>query len=169
MKIAPFTPVNTLVKAVKVSPTYVVQEEVNITGQSLAETIGIVKVSGTISTAEINALGTTPYVFSTPENFVPISFILTATSGTTKPVFTSVLEVRTVNANRVVFVNVDPANINSYNIFGLQARPIGTPEYTGALNIDLLANNYMLMPEDLTDPTAGDYEWKYNLVGYILA
>lgn len=169
MKIAPFTPVNTLVKAVKVSPTYVAQEEVNLTGQSLAETIGIVKVSGTISTAEINALGTTPYVFSTPENFVPISFILTATSGLTKPAFTSVLEVRTVNANRVVFVNDDPANINSYNIFGLPARPIGTPEYTGALNIDLLANNYMLMPQDQTDPTAGDYEWKYNLVGYILA
>ena len=108
-------------------------------------------------------------MFSTPENFVPISFILTATSGTTKPTFTSVLEVQTVNANRKVFVGVDPANINSYNIFGLPTRPIGTPEYVGALNIDLLPNNFMLLPQDLADPTAGDYEWKYNLVGYMLA
>jgi hypothetical protein len=169
MKIAPFSPANTLVKARKVNATYGGQEEVYLTGQSLAETIGIVKVSGTISTAEINALGTTPYVFNTPSNFVPISFILTATSGLTQPSFTSALDVQTVNASRTLFRGTDPANINSYTFFGFRTYPTLTPEYTESLNIDLIENNFMLVPEDLTDPTAGDYEWKYNLVGYILA
>lgn len=169
MKIEPFIPFNTLIKAVKVSPTYVEQGEISVTGESLAQAIGLIKVSGTISTAEINALGTTPYVFNTPSNFVPISFILTATSGTTQPVFTSVLEVQTVSASRIMFIGTDPANINSYNFFGLPTRPPVTPTHTGTLNIDLLPNNFMLVPQDLTDPTAGDYEWKYNLVGYMLA
>jgi len=169
MKIEPFIPFNTLIKAVKVSPTYVEQGEISVTGESLAQAIGLIKVSGTISTAEINSLGTTPYVFSTPDNFVPISFILTATSGTMQPVFTSVLDVQTINSNRRVFIGEDPQNINSYNFFGLPTRPIPTPEYVGALNIELLPNNFMLVPEDLTDPTAGDFVWKYNLVGYILS
>lgn len=169
MDIDKFSPAKHLLWANRTSGGGYSGQNVYVSTESVAEVVGIVKVSGTISTAEINSLGTTPYVFSTPDNFVPISFILTATSGTTQPVFTSVLDVQTINSNRRVFIGEDPQNINSYNFFGLPTRPIPNPEYVGALNIDLLPNNFMLVPQDLTDPTAGDYEWKYNLVGYMLA
>jgi hypothetical protein len=169
MDIDKFSPAKHLLWANRTSGGGYSGQNVYVSTESVAEVVGIVKVSGTISTAEINALGTTPYVFNTPSNFVPISFILTATSGTTQPVFTSVLEIQTVSASRIMFIGTDPANINSYNFFGLPTRPPVTPTHTGTLNIDLLPNNFMLVPQDLTDPTAGDYEWKYNLVGYMLA
>jgi hypothetical protein len=169
MRIEQFIPANHLLNAVRVSPTFVNQGDVVVTSESLAQAIGLIKVSGTISAAEINALGTTPYVFSTPENFVPISFILTAISGTLQPEFPSLLRVETVNANRPVFLGTNPANINFYSFFGLPTIPAGTPTHTGTVNIELLPNNFMLVPVDGDDPTAGDYVWKYNLVGYILS
>jgi len=169
MRIEQFIPANHLLNAVRVSPTFVNQGDVVVTSESLAQAIGLIKVSGTISAAEINSLGTTPYVFSTPENFVPISFVVTAISGTLQPDFSSLLSIETVNANRPFFLGADPANINSYNFFGLPTTPTVTPTHTGALNIDLLPNNFMLVPQDVADPTAGDFVWKYNLVGYILS
>ena len=169
MDIDKFSPAKHLLWANRTSGGGYSGQNVYVSTESVAEVVGIVKVSGTISTAEINALGTTPYVFNTPSNFVPISFILTATSGLTQPSFTSALDVQSVNASRTLFRGTDPANINSYTFFGFRTYPTLTPEYTESLNIDLIENNFMLVPEDLTDPTAGDYEWKYNLVGYILA
>ena len=170
MDIDKFSPAKHLLWANRTSGGGYSGQNVYVSTESVAEVIGIVKVSGTIRAAEINSLGTTPYVFSTPDNFVPISFILTAISGETAPEFSSLLSVETVNANRPVFLGTDPGNINLYNFFGFITRPFGgTPTHVGALNIDLLPNNFMLVPEDVTDPTAGDFVWKYNLVGYILS
>jgi hypothetical protein len=129
---------------------------------------GLLQVSGTITDSEVNSLGSVPFIFSTPENFVPIFFALTAISGTTQPAFTSNLHIETVNINRTVLIGLDPANINSYTFFGQQLRPIGTPNHGVSLNIDLLANNFQLKPIDGADPVAGDYIYKYNLIGTIL-
>jgi hypothetical protein len=41
MKIEPFTPINTLIKAVKVSPTYVEQGDVLVTRDSLLQGLGL--------------------------------------------------------------------------------------------------------------------------------
>ena len=169
MDIDKFSPAKHLLWANRTSGAGYSGQNVYVSTESVAEVIGIVKVSGTISAAEINSLGTTPYVFSTPENFVPISFVVTAISGTTTPIFTSSLSVRTVSDDRVVFIGDDPNNINFYNFFGLPTRPTVTPTHTGALNIELLPNNFKLGPMDEADPTAGDYVWRYNLVGYILS
>jgi hypothetical protein len=128
---------------------------------------GILQISGTISVAEVNALGSIPYVFNTPGNFVPIFFCLTAISGTTQPNFTSNLHIETVSINRPVLIGPDP-NINYYVFFGQPLRPVTTPTHGVALNIDLLPNNYQLTPIDTTDPTPGDYIYKYNLIGTIL-
>ena len=169
MDIDKFSPAKHLLWANRTSGAGYSGQNVYVSTESVAEVIGIVKVSGTISAAEINSLGTTPYVFSTPENFVPISFILTAISGETIPDFSSSLCIRTVSESRTVFIGDNPNNINFYSFFGLQTRPAGTPTHTGALNIELLPSNFKLVPVDDTDPTAGDFVWKYNLVGYILS
>jgi hypothetical protein len=129
---------------------------------------GLLQVSGTITISEVNSLGSVPFVFSTPENFVPIFFALTAISGTTQPTFTSNLHIETVSNNRPVLIGNDPAGINFYTFFGQPLRPIGTPTHGVALNIDLLANNFQLTPVNGTDPIAGDYIYKYNLIGTIL-
>lgn len=130
---------------------------------------GMLQISGTISVAEVNAIGTTPYVFATPENFLPMAFCLTAISGTTQPDFGgALLHVETISANRLIFVGNDPANINFYNIFGYPARPPASPTHFGCLNIDLISNNFRLTPSNFLDPIAGDYTYKYNLIGTIL-
>jgi hypothetical protein len=130
---------------------------------------GTLQISGTISIAEVNALGTTPYIFTTPENFLPISFCLTAISGTTQPDFgTALLHFETISANRLIFIGNDPANINFYNIFGYPARPIPNPTHVACLNIELISNNFRLTPSNFLDPIAGDYVYKYNLIGTIL-
>jgi hypothetical protein len=129
---------------------------------------GTLQISGTISSAEVNSLGTTPYIFNTPENFFPYAFCLTAISGTTQPTFTALLHIETVSANRLIFVGNDPANINFYNFFGLPTRPPASPSHTACLNIELITNNFRLTPADFLDPIAGDYTYKYNMIGTIL-
>ena len=129
---------------------------------------GLLQVSVTITASEVNSLGSVPFIFSTPENFVPIFFALTAISGTTQPTFTSNLHIETVNANRPVLIGPDPANINAYSFFGQLLRPSVSPNHAVTLNIDLLANNYQLTPIDVTDPVAGNFIYKYNLIGTIL-
>lgn len=125
---------------------------------------GMLQISGTISAAEVNALGSTPFVFSTPENFMPLAFAITFISGTTPPIFTSVLEISTVTNNRVVFTGGEPQNMNFYFFYGY---PSGGG-VTQAVNIEIFANNYKLTPLDNLDPTPGDYVYKYNLIGTIL-
>lgn len=128
----------------------------------------LLQITGTITTAEINALGTTPYIFTTPAGFMPLAFAIKTTNGTTQPGFTSLLLIETVSFNRPVFLGNDPGNVDLYNFFGPIARPPGMPTFVGALNIDLLINNFQLLPQNLTDPTPGDYTYKYNLIGTIL-
>jgi len=129
---------------------------------------GLIQISGTISVAEVNALGTTPFVFSTPENFAPLFFALVPISGTLQPSFTSNLHIETVNINRTILIGTDPANVNAYTFFGQPIRPLPNPTHANALNIDLLPNNFQLTPIDTADPTPGDYIYKYNLLGTIL-
>jgi hypothetical protein len=126
---------------------------------------GLIQITGTITAAEFNALGTTPYIFSTPSLFLPVSFAITPTSGTTQPSFTSNLEINTISSNRVMLQGINPANVDFYSIFGLPILPIVSPEFAAAQNIELLANNFQLTPIDNTDPTAGDYNYKYSLIG----
>ncbi len=166
MKIEPFVPFNHLLKAVKVSPTYVEQGEVCVTMESLAESVGIIKISGIISADQVNALGTTPYVFSTPEMFVPLAFSITVDSGTVPPAFSDNLVVNTVSLSRTVFHGQAPGSIGFYNLYGYNVE-VGLPSFTQALNIEISANNFQLTPMDSADPVAGDMSFKYNLIGYI--
>ena len=128
----------------------------------------LLQISGIITASEINALGTTPYVFTTPQNFMPLGFAITVLSGTIVPIFTDILYLETVSNNRIVFAGVDPQVIDIYIFYGFRAFPIITPEYTQALNIEIFTNNYQLRPADLLDPTPGDFVYKYNLIGTIL-
>ena len=128
----------------------------------------LLQISGIITASEVNALGTVPFVFQTPENFMPLGFAITVLSGITIPIFTDILYVETVSNNRIVFAGTDPGSINFYNFFGYRTFPIITPEYTQAQNIEIFTNNYQLRPADLLDPTPGDYIYKYNLIGTIL-
>jgi hypothetical protein len=129
---------------------------------------GIIQISGTISAAEVNSLGSVPYIFTTPENFIPLGFAITVLSGITQPIFTDLLNVQTVTSSRIVFVGTDPGAISVYNFYGFRILPIISPKYTEALNIEIFTNNYQLLPADNLDPTPGDFTYKYNLIGTIL-
>jgi len=130
---------------------------------------GFIQYSGIITTSEINNLGTTPYNFTTPENFAPLGFLLTPISGVTAPIFTSQLIFETLSNIRPLFFGADPQNINFTTYFGLRTFPLVLPTYTAALNIELnIINNFVLVPEDGNDPTPGDFTYKYNLFGTII-
>jgi hypothetical protein len=130
---------------------------------------GLIQYSGIITAAEMNTLGTAPYNFTTPENFAPLGFLLTAISGTTQPIFSSILSFETLSNNRPLFYGVESLSINITNYFGLRTTPLITPTHTQALNIELnIINNFILIPVDGNDPTPGDYNYKYNLIGTIL-
>ena len=128
----------------------------------------LLQISGIITASEVNALGSVPFVFQTPENFMPLGFAITVLSGITTPIFTDDLFVETVSNNRIVFVGTDPQGIGFYNFYGFRTFPLIAPTYTEALNIEIFTNNYQLRPADLLDPTPGDYIYKYNLIGTIL-
>jgi len=129
---------------------------------------GIVNVSGPITAAEMNDLANNPFTFTTPQNFCPIGFNIKPTAGTSQPVFTSPLLIWTVSINRPLFYGSDPANVDFYTVFGLRNTTLPGFNFTEALNIDFGENNFQLIPEDGTNPTAGDYEYFYNLYGYVL-
>jgi hypothetical protein len=130
---------------------------------------GFIQYSGIITTSEINNLGTTPYNFTTPENFAPLGFLLTPISGTTTPIFSSLLSFQTLSNNRTLFTAQDPGNVNFTNFFGFKTLPLINPTYTTALNIELnIINNFILIPSDGNDPTPGDYTYRFNLMGTIL-
>lgn len=124
----------------------------------------LLQIAGTITPAEINALGTTPYIFTTPQNFMPLAFAITYISGTTTPIFSSVLEIRTITNNRVIFIGTDPQNMNFYMFYGYPNGALASQ----AINIEILANNYQLTPLNGLDPTPGNFTYKYNLIGTIL-
>jgi hypothetical protein len=129
---------------------------------------GILNISGTITAAEVNALGTTPFVFNTPPNFTPIGFTLTANSGTIQPSFSSKLAIIDISGTRNLFLGTDPANVGLYTFFGFITNVVFSPQFGEATNINTsLPNNFNLLPEDLTDPTAGDYSYTYNFYGLI--
>jgi hypothetical protein len=65
MKIEPFVPFNHLLKAVKVSPTYVEQGDVSVTMDSLKEAMNvpnIIKYRIEIPSADAEVLSSTPYL-----------------------------------------------------------------------------------------------------------
>ena len=130
---------------------------------------GILQFTGIITAAQINALGSSPFIFTTPANFGPLAFCIKPISGTIQPFFTDNLNVQTVDLQRTIFVGADPAAIDLYNFYGYITRPLGLPTHCAALNINCsLENNFMLIPADGQDPTPGDYEYKFNLIGQIL-
>jgi hypothetical protein len=129
---------------------------------------GLIQYSGIITTSEINNLGTTPYIFTTPAGFMPTAFAIKVTNGTTQPGFTSLLLIETISSSKVLFLGTDPGGIDVYNFFGLQTRPVGIPTHVAAQNIELLINNFHLLPQNLVDPTPGDYTYKFNLLGTII-
>ena len=128
----------------------------------------LLQISGIITASEVNALGTVPFVFQTPDNFMPLGFAITVLSGITTPIFTDDLLLNTVTNFRTVFRGDDPQNIGFYNFYGFVSFPLLIPEYTQALNIEIYTNNYQLTPANSLDPTPGDYIYKYNLIGTIL-
>jgi len=99
---------------------------------------------------------------------MPLGFAITVLSGITQPIFSDILTVETVTNNRIIFEGTDPQSISFYNFYGFRTFPIIAPEYTEALNIEIFTNNYQLTPANGLDPTAGDYIYKYNLIGTIL-
>lgn len=131
----------------------------------------LLQISGIITDAEVNALGSAPFIFQTPANFMPLGFYLTAYSGNTQPTFTENLCLQTVSDTRILFSGLDPANVDYYSVFGLRLEPPppGSPTQVGSYNILInLENNLQLTSLIGNDPTPGDYTYKYNLVGLIL-
>ena len=78
MKIAPFTPVNTLIKGVKVSPTYVEQGEVLVTKDSLFQGLGLESGSFTPVISNETDCTVTPLrgIYSRVDNVVTMSLYL---------------------------------------------------------------------------------------------
>jgi hypothetical protein len=129
---------------------------------------GFIQYSGIITAAEMNTLGTAPYNFITPQNFLPICFGIAPISGTTAQVFSSIITLTTL-ANRIFFQGNLPTGIDLYSFWGYRLLPAISPTYAEAFNIDFLgSNNFQLIPNNFTDPTPGDYDYKYNLIGTIL-
>ena len=126
----------------------------------------LLNISGIITAAEVNNLGSTPYAFTTPANFAPIGFNITAISGLTQPTFTSDLIVCD-STFRVIFSGYDPAAIFLYNFYGYNVATLGI--ISQALNIDIVTeNNFLITPSDSVDPTPGDYIYKFNFYGLIV-
>jgi len=130
------------------------------------------QVSGTITAAEVNALGTAPFQFITPLGFVPLSFVLTVIDGAVQPIFTDRLIIFSLNNGRPYLGTADPQGLGSINIAGITAASSGPPNFF-ALNESVnvmpnIENNVALAPADFADPTPGDLVYKYNLVGYVL-
>jgi hypothetical protein len=130
---------------------------------------GFIQFTGIITAAEMNTLGTAPYNFITPENFVPICFGIAPKSGTTPQVFTSILTFATLS-NRIFFQGTLTTGIDLYSFWGYRLLPVISPTYAEAFNIDFFsgANNFQLVPSNGSDPTPGDYDYKYNLIGFVL-
>jgi hypothetical protein len=130
---------------------------------------GFIQYSGIITAAEINTLGTAPYIFITPQNFLPICFGIAPISGTTPQVFSSILTFATLS-NRIFFQGNLTTGIDLYSFWGYRLLPPISPTYAEAFNIDFFsgANNFQLVPSNGSDPTPGDYDYKYNLIGTIL-
>ena len=63
---------------------------------------GFIQYTGIITAAEMNTLGTAPYNFITPQNFLPICFGIAPKSGTTPQVFSSIITLTTLS-NRIFF------------------------------------------------------------------
>lgn len=125
-------------------------------------------VSGVLTAAQVNTLGTTPFVFNTPANFYPVGFALKAESGAAQPAFSSKLCIITIDTPRILYLGTDPAVFGFTNFFGMITNVLFTPQFGEATNIELLPNNFNLTPEDFTDPTPGDYTYKYNFYGFVL-
>lgn len=129
MKIAPFTPINTLLKAVKVSPTYVVQEEVLITADSFLSSSSIGNAyKFTFNAAQIRSMGTSPLVLDINASFIPVQasvivyndltpfdfgagddFIIKL--GTTT-IFDSNTELQNLSSNRPFNIRLTPSTYN---------------------------------------------------------
>lgn len=133
---------------------------------------GLIQFSGIITAAEVNALGSAPYNFLTPAGFVPISFGITVLTGTTPPVFTDRLVIFCPSNGRAYLATTPPQSIGFYNFAGITAGSSGPPNYFAlnqSINVEPeIFNNLAISPGDFTDPTPGDYEYRYILAGYIL-
>jgi len=124
------------------------------------------KISGLISFSEVNTIGSIPYVFNTPENFIPIGFNLASVNGSTIQSWADDIIVSTILNSRVLFQYEPPTSIDFYNFYGyLTTLPQGN---NGARNIELgIANNFCLTTSGASDPSPGDCDFKYNFYGFI--
>jgi len=127
----------------------------------------LIQYTDIITAAEMNTLGTTPYNFITPQNFIPLCFGITPISGNTPQVFTSILQIQTL-INRIFFQGDLPTGLNFYSFWGYRLVPSVSPTFSMAFNIDTVPNNFLLTPVNGIDPTPGDYDYKYNLIGCFL-
>jgi len=130
---------------------------------------GLTQITGELTAAEMNTIGTAPYNFITPPNFLPICFGIAPISGTTPPVFSVVLTLTTLT-NRIFFQGDLTTGIDLYAFWGYRLVPSVSPTYAQAFNIDFYSgsNNFQLVTIDGSDPTSGNYDYKYNLIGTIL-
>ena len=84
MKIEPFIPINTLIKATKVSPTYVEQGDVLVTRDSLLQGLGLESGSFTPVISNETDCSVTPLrgIYSRVDNVVTMSLYLSITLDT---------------------------------------------------------------------------------------
>lgn len=145
MKIAPFTPVNTLIKATKVSPTYVEQGDVLVTRDSLLQGLGFESgtFTPTVSNETFNEV-VTPLAtyYSRVNDVVNCTFFLNVAldTGQTQATFELSLPVATNFANpkdlvgiiahdadytELVNWNLSANTVNNTANIGLQAVTTG--------------------------------------------
>jgi len=131
---------------------------------------GLVQYTGIITDVQLNNLGSLPYTFDLPGNFVPFNFIYTVISGITQPVFLSDLVIYCISTSRNMFIVKNVTGINFYYLSSYNVNTSGTPPATGSYSydIELLPNNFQLIPLNGLDPTPGDYFWKYTFTGFFI-
>ena len=161
MKIEPFTPVNTLIRAVKVSPTYVEQGDVNVTGESLIEGLSLGTVlRSTFTGLQVQTMGTGPLKLNAPANFIPLQVSIVLSNTTTPFDFAAGDHIHiTDNTPTVIFDGVQRMQALNDNIPFIIRQDNQAKEYVAPLVMTTANGN---------DATEGDSTVDVYIFGYYL-
>lgn len=159
MKIAPFSPANTLVKARKVNATYGGQEEVYLTADALIQGLNTGTVLKTTFTGlQVQTMGSSPLALNTPNGFIPVQISIVI-SNTTIPFDFSQSDSIFITDGQVLFDGSTVLQNLTDNIPHLiRQESLGRP-YTAPL---------LMTTKDSGDATEGDSTVDVYVFGYYL-
>ena len=161
MKIEPFVPFNTLIKAVKVSPTYVEQGEVSVTGESLAQGLSLGTVlRSTFTGLQVQGMGTKPLKLNAPANFIPVQAMILLSNTTIPFDFSGGSHIHITDSNTtIIFDGVQRMQALNDNIPFIIRQDNQAKEYVAPLVMTTANGN---------DATEGDSTVDVYIFGYYL-